>query len=113
MALALEWPSVSQQFGSIEGKRAADFLPSVTLVVVVIAIASPVTMVAIRVISVMMVSIPVVAVMSPVAVSTVFVVIVSVSAMVSLVAITILVVVAFMVATRIHNYRRSDLDADV
>jgi len=69
-------------------------------------------MVAIRVMLVMMVSVPVGAVMFPVAVPTECVVIVSVSARISLIAITILVVVAFMVATLIHHYRRSDLDSD-
>jgi len=69
-------------------------------------------MVAIWVMLVMMVSVPMGAVMSPVAVSTVSVVIVSVSASVSLIAITIVVVVAFMVATLKRNYRHSDLDSD-
>lgn len=70
-------------------------------------------MVAIWVILVMMVSIPVGAVMLPVSVFTECAVIVSVSAIVSLIAVTIFVVVAFMVATLIHNYRRSELDSDV
>jgi len=70
-------------------------------------------MVAIRVMFVMMVSVPVVAVMLPVAVSTVCVVIVSVSASVSLIAIAIIVVIAIMVATLEPNdYRPSELDSD-
>ena len=69
-------------------------------------------MVAIWVILVMMVSVLVRAVIFPVGMSTVCVVIVSVSASVSLIAVTILVVVAFMVATLMRNYWRSDLDSD-
>ena len=61
----------SQQFGSSEGKRVTEALLAAALVVVAISVMSPVTMVAIWVIPVMMVSIPVGAVMSPVAVSTV------------------------------------------
>ena len=71
-------------------------------------------MVAIRVILVMMVSVPVGVVIIPVVVvvPTVCAVIVSVSAIVSLVAKAIFVVVAFMVATLIHNCWRSDLDSE-
>jgi hypothetical protein len=70
-------------------------------------------MVAIRVMCVMMVSVPVVAVMLPVGVSTEFVVIVSVSASVSLIAIAIFVVIAIMVATlEPDDYRPSELDSD-
>jgi len=69
-------------------------------------------MVAIRVMLVMMVSVPVGAVIFPVVVATVCVVIVPVSASVSLIAIAIFVVVAFMVATLKRNYWRSDLDSE-
>jgi uncharacterized membrane protein len=67
-------------------------------------------MVAIWVMLVMVVSVPVGAVMFPVTMSAVCVVIMPVSALVSLITITVFVVVAFMVATREHNCRRSDLD---
>jgi hypothetical protein len=70
-------------------------------------------MVAVRMMLVMMVTIPVSPIMFPVGVSAECVIIMSVSALVSLIAITIFVVVAFMIATLIDNYGRSDLDPDV
>jgi len=69
-------------------------------------------MIAIWMMLIMMVPVPMSAVVFPVAVFAERVVVMSVSARVSLVAITIFVVVAFMVATLIHNRWSAQLDSD-